>query len=206
MKLKITGDGTLTGTDLFNEYDEKIAGVSSLKFKLNPTTGNLATAYFEIEADDMDFDITPGQRYNATPFPAAIGSGRTKVILKLAGDGSASGTVILDSEADTPIHGITKIVWKNGVVRIWIIDVEIKLTQTSATATAASVASPSPSYSSGPGNPNYQTPPPDPLDAPRQLHLDFDSGNTEQACNHAWVNASFVGLKMVCKHCNAEKP
>jgi hypothetical protein len=210
MRFKIAGDGTFTGTNLYNEYDEEISGYSSLKFKLYPTTGNLAIACFDIEANEMDFDIKPRHRHNPIPVTKVINSGRSNVILKLAGDGTALGSILLDSEADTPIDGITKIVWKNGVVKVWIIDALIELKSTCSPIGLKS-ASPSPSYQGQVGQVtgpySYSPQPPQPPDDPGQLHLDFDDIQDDRSisCQHQWINASFTGLKMVCKHCNAEK-
>lgn len=61
-------------------------------------------------------------------------------------------------------------------------------------------ASPSYTPSSNPNDPNYDpsAPLPDP-NMPPDMMDDFKD------CQHDWVNASFTGLRYVCKYCNVEK-
>lgn len=228
MKLKLSGDGSYSGTNLVTANDELVAGVSNIKFTISPS--NPIRVQFDVEARHMDFEIKTGQKYSPNLTQGGF-KGRSEIKLKLAGDGTAFNSAIYDAETDELIENIELIEWDSAVVHISIIDVDIDLSRkqgsSSGSGSTGSVTiSPSASYSNvnpynpyAVGNPSYQAPthqnyqtcgapPPsqDPCDAVGQKQFNFDSdASVPASCSHEWINASFVGIKMVCKYCNKEK-
>ncbi len=207
MKFKIIGDGTEKGTTLVSEFNVPISGVRHLYFTLDPSKNNLAEIDFSADTDQLEFDISHKKIYLPQGVQGKISNQNRIIKLKIVGDGTASQTKILDSEADIEFEGITEISWSRSYVSFRAIDVLIELKSLkSANPHVWSPSQSAPAYggfvTSGPYSYTPQpTQNPTP-DVDGQIVMDFDS---PLSCQHEWVNASFTGLKMVCKHCNADK-
>jgi hypothetical protein len=213
MKLKLRGNGTALGTNVCSENNEELLGIEAFSLSLDATfllpilKLTLSTVLFDIPSSSLN--VAKNNRPNRSGF-----------YLKLIGDGTSTGSKLVDTDTLETIDGLSNFKWfvhqKIGIitVEIEITDFIIDLRSNSGSSSsvllhnAGSLVCPPPSVTiSGSGSGGS---PPDLLDDIDDLDIDLDdivdaNGNIIQ-CNHEWVNASFVGLKFVCKKCNANKP
>ena len=217
MRLKITGDGTLAGTKIVTDNDLDIEGIIDFEWA---ASNNRTWAKIQVDSTECIVDFTSNY-YNQNISKA---HGITKTRFKIVN--TATGVKILEASTDEEIIGLMLFKWESGSYWFdYVITLDLKHTPIQApphipisSGVIAVGPTISPAYNSpytpvNSANPYYPfsyspvIPPPDPSQADSsdsQLKLDL-GGNGPQSCIHEWVNAGFSSVKLVCKHCNAEK-
>lgn len=209
MKLKFVCTGV--SFYVFDPIGRELLNVQDLSWRFHQ-----GTSYVRIKVTQPDIEIAPSAPYLSVPPVPASGN---DFELKVIGDGTWGGTSVVDSTTMAEIESVAGLNWEYDhdmgetvlILEFVDADIEIKTSSQSVVPTTitGSYSSKPPSFiNTYPANINSNgtlsipmpadplLPPDDPFDAPVPKAT---------FCQHEWVNASFTGLKLVCKHCNEEK-
>lgn len=234
MRLKLAGDGTTSGTIVYDvDSGAELETIHHFSWSL---ADSARSSWVKLKVSDVLFDIDPSKSWSPPSTPAAMPQGKP-MRLKVIGDGSDSGTYIVNADTEEAIQGISDKDWAydDGTTCMCLtleisdmivsIDPNNSLTpghgapnssgqqSSSSSGTYSSSSSSSGSTTSGGYSPGS---PMSPGYSPTNPHYQQPNQTSDpppdllcssSSCDHDWeVYVGFNCMKQVCKKCNQERP